>query len=219
MKKAAITPGVIVERVGDDLMVIVPGTTDVVSLSGRPAEVLLDVQAGREVDPSDPALKSLNDLGIVTSPGMSRRGLITAGALGAGAGVVMLSMPAAAAAESRLVKPPSSTAPSDDDASSGGPIRFRIDNISTLGGSTQGWTITIIEDVNDPNTPTSVPNGTAGTYTTETGIEVALTYDSSLQFGWVSASGQGKDADGPDFWYGELTFSIDDIDYVGVSAR
>jgi hypothetical protein len=100
MKKATVTPGVIVESVGDDLMVVVPGNSDVVSLTGRPAEVLLDVQAGRDVDPSDPALETLSDFGIVTSPGMSRRGLITAGALGAGAGVVMLSMPAAAAAGS-----------------------------------------------------------------------------------------------------------------------
>jgi len=201
MKKATVTPGVIFERVGDDLMVIVPGNSDVVSLSGRPHEVLLDVLAGREVDPSEPALKTLGDLGIVTSPGMSRRGLIKAGAIGAGAGIAVMAMPSVAA------------------ASSGGPIRFRIDTIVTSGGSTQGWTITIIEDGTDPNTPTNVPNGTTGTYTTETNIVVALTYNSSLQFGWVSASGQGIGAEGSDFWYGELTFSIGDIDYVGVSAR
>jgi len=101
MKKATITPGVIVERVGDDLMVIVPGNSEVVSLSGRPAEVLTDVQAGREVDPSEPALKLLSNLGIVTSPGMSRRGLIKVGAIGAGAGIAVMAMPGVAAASSQ----------------------------------------------------------------------------------------------------------------------
>jgi len=100
MKKATVTPGVIVERVGEELMVVIPGNSDVVSLTGRPAEVLVDVQAGKDVDPTEPALQTLSDLGILISPGMSRRGLITAGALGAGASVVMLSMPAAAAASS-----------------------------------------------------------------------------------------------------------------------
>jgi hypothetical protein len=100
MKKATVTPGVLVEHVGDDLMVIVPGNSDVISLSGRPAAVLVDVQAGREVDPSEPALKALSDLGIVTSPGMSRRGLIKAGAIGAGAGIAVLAMPNVAAASS-----------------------------------------------------------------------------------------------------------------------
>lgn len=101
MKKATLTPGVIVERVGDDLMVVVPGNSDVVSLSGRPAEVLVDVQEGKDVDPSEPALKTLNDLGIVTSPGMSRRGLIKAGAIGAGAGIAVMAMPSVAAASSQ----------------------------------------------------------------------------------------------------------------------
>jgi hypothetical protein len=100
MKKVTVTPGVIVERVGDDLMVIVPGNLDVVSLSGRPAEVLLEVQEGRDVDPSEPALKALSDLGIVSSPGMSRRGLIKVGAIGAGAGIAVMAMPSVAVASS-----------------------------------------------------------------------------------------------------------------------
>lgn len=95
-----VTPGVIVERVGDDLMVIVPGQTDVVSLSGHPVELLLDVKAGRKVDSTDPALGDLLDLGIVSAPGLSRRGLIKAGAIGAGAGIAVLAMPSVAAAAS-----------------------------------------------------------------------------------------------------------------------
>jgi hypothetical protein len=93
-------PGVIVERVGKDLMVIVPGNTDVVSLTGRPAEVLLEVAAGRKVDSAEPALRDLVDLGIVSASSLSRRGLIKAGAIGAGAGIAVLAMPGVAAASS-----------------------------------------------------------------------------------------------------------------------
>jgi hypothetical protein len=95
-----VTAGVIVERVGDDLVVIVPGNTDVVSLSGRPANVLLDVKAGRKVDSADPALRDLVDLGILSAPGFSRRGLVKAGVVGAGAGIAVLAMPGVAAASS-----------------------------------------------------------------------------------------------------------------------
>jgi len=101
MKKATVTRGVIVERVGEELMVVIPGNSDVVSLSGRPAEVLADVQAGKDVDPTEPALQTLSDLGIVTSPGMSRRGLIKAGAIGTGAGIAVMAMPSVAAASSQ----------------------------------------------------------------------------------------------------------------------
>lgn len=96
----SVTPGVIVERVGDDLMVIVPGNSDVVSLSGRHAEMLLDVKADRTVDSADPALHDLIDLGILSAPGLSRRGLIKVGAVGAGAGIAVLAMPGVAAAAS-----------------------------------------------------------------------------------------------------------------------
>ena len=100
MTKYSLTAGVIVERVGDDLMVVVPGNSDVVSLSGRPAEMLLDVKTGRKVDSSDPALRDLVDLGVISAPGLSRRGLIRVGAVGAGAGIAVLAMPGVAAASS-----------------------------------------------------------------------------------------------------------------------
>lgn len=100
MTKYSLTPGAIVERIGDDLMVVVPGQTDVVSLSGRPADVLLRLAAGTGVDPSEPALRDLIQLGIISAPGLSRRGLIRAGAVGAGAGIAVLAMPSVAAASS-----------------------------------------------------------------------------------------------------------------------
>ena len=116
MKNVSVTPGVIVERVGDDLMVIIPGNTDVVSLSGRVADILLDVKAGKTVDSNDPAVHDLITLGVLTAPGMSRRGLITAGAIGAGAGIAIMAMPAAAAALSG----PGDEDDDDDDEVAGG---------------------------------------------------------------------------------------------------
>jgi hypothetical protein len=97
----SIAPGVIIEHVGADVVVMLPGFTEVIKLSGDAAHTLRNIQAGDvHVLPSE-AVSELVHRGIVVSQaGMSRRGLITAVALGAGAGIVMLSMPAAAAAGS-----------------------------------------------------------------------------------------------------------------------
>jgi hypothetical protein len=99
-QKYAITSGVMIERVGEDLMVIVPGHADVVKLGGVSAAVLLDVQAGTPVNSNDPVVAELVDLGIVSAPGLSRRRLIRVGAIGAGAGIAVLAMPGVAAASS-----------------------------------------------------------------------------------------------------------------------
>lgn len=103
MMNYSLADGLIVERLGDDLMVIVPGRTDVVSLSGRPAKIVIDLQAGTGVEPSEPALRDLVDLGVITAPGLSRRGLIKVGAAGAGASIAVLAMPGVAAASSSPV--------------------------------------------------------------------------------------------------------------------
>jgi hypothetical protein len=100
VKNLSLSPGVIVERVGDDLMVMVPGNTEVVKLSGASAAVLLDVQAGTPVSSADPGMSDLIGAGIVLTPGVSRRGLLKTGAIGAGAGVALLAMPGVAAAAS-----------------------------------------------------------------------------------------------------------------------
>jgi len=218
VKKTTLIPGVIVERVGDDLMVIVPGNNDVVSLSGRPADVLADVQEGRVVDPSEPALKTLNDLGIVTSPGMSRRGLITAGALGAGAGVVMLSMPAAAAAGSG---PEGANGDDDYDAPSADPITFNHWGGSASRGQVGPWTVQVLMagegfgnvPDRDPDAPTP-EDGTSGIYTTESDIVVAVTYNAEDD--WWEGQSNSTTVDSLEFYFGVLTFSDGVNDYVGV---
>lgn len=101
-KSVSLVAGVVVERVGDDLLVVVPGNTSVVSLSGRSAEVLADVEAGKRVDSTELALRELVELGIVSAPGLSRRGLIKAGAIGAGASIAVLSFPSAPASSAMV---------------------------------------------------------------------------------------------------------------------
>jgi len=129
-----VLPGVIVERVGSDLMVIVPGHTDVVALSGHTVDVFLDVKDGRKVDPSDPALRDLIDRGIISAVGLSRRGLVRTGALAAGAGIAVLAMPGVAAASSRPGPPPGGT---DDEEQQKGVEEAPVQRTQLVGAFTR----------------------------------------------------------------------------------
>lgn len=133
MTKYSLTPGVLIERVGGDLMVVVPGKSNFVRLSGSVAEVLLDVQAGRSVSSSHSALSDLVNLGILNPPGMSRRGLVKAGAVGVGAGIAVMAMPSVAMASSASATPQAFWWPSSE---SGEFYRFFLSyaSISTLRG-------------------------------------------------------------------------------------
>ena len=101
-----LVSGVVVEVVGDDVLVVVPGTTDALSLSGEAAKTVLTIQAGQSVSSSDPVVGELVARGVIEVPGLSRRGLIRAGAVGAGAGIAVFALPSVAAASSP-VQPPS----------------------------------------------------------------------------------------------------------------
>jgi hypothetical protein len=139
----SLVAGLVVERVGDDLMVIVPGNSDVVSLSGRPAEVLSDVEAGRQVDSTNPALLDLVDLGIVSAPGLSRRGLIKAGAVGVGVGVASLALPTAAFASSAN--------------------RDSITGIYSMAGEGNPWGFLVLKDDVSAGTPETLTLTVGGT--------------------------------------------------------
>jgi hypothetical protein len=95
--------GVVVEEVGDDLMVMVPGSPEILSLSGAAAEVVRKCRTGDSVT-SDAVTNELTQAGVLESSALSRRGLIKAGAIGAGAGIAVLSMPGVAAASSEGCK-------------------------------------------------------------------------------------------------------------------
>lgn len=100
MKSAQLAKGVVLEQVGSDLWVVVPGRLDVLRLTGEAALMLSKIQSGVGVDLTSPVARELISLGIVEIPGISRRGLIKAGAIGAGAGIAVMALPGIAAASS-----------------------------------------------------------------------------------------------------------------------
>ena len=101
MKKTmTLAPGAVIEPVGDDVMVMTPGNTDILRISGPAADTLRTIVAGQPINPLAPTVIELADQGIISTSGMSRRGLIRAGAIGAGAGIAFLAMPTAAMASS-----------------------------------------------------------------------------------------------------------------------
>ena len=101
MKKTlTLAPGAVIEPVGNDVMVMIPGNTDILRISGPAADTLRTIVAGQPIDPTTPTVLELANQGIISPSGMSRRGLIRAGAIGTGAGIAALTMPSVAAAAS-----------------------------------------------------------------------------------------------------------------------
>ena len=100
LKDFSVAPDAVVEVVGADVLVHLPGSSEVIRLSGATAEAFLAIQAGEQVDSLDKAVHELVAIGVVQSRGLSRRGLVKAGAIGAGAGIAVLAMPSIAAASS-----------------------------------------------------------------------------------------------------------------------
>ena len=99
--RPSIAPGVMIESIAEDLLVMVPGREQVLRLSGEAAELVRTVQAGGQVDLSSDSAVELVELGVVGGvTALSRRGLLRAGAVGTGIGMAALAMPSVAAAVS-----------------------------------------------------------------------------------------------------------------------
>jgi hypothetical protein len=103
--KVSLVENLVVENVGADVMVMVPGADQVVSLSGESARVVRALLESGAADlQSSDVLDELIRCGVVhpelEAAGLSRRGLLIGGAGIAGAGVLALSMPTAAMASS-----------------------------------------------------------------------------------------------------------------------
>lgn len=160
----ALNEGVVLERVGDEVLAVVPGDRNVLKVSGEAAKFLLDVEAGKPVDSAHPLVQEFSNLGIIQPPkSVSRRGLVKAGAIGAGAGIAMLAMPSVAAAASgggtlvlTLVEwyPPPAAGSGDFAVDFGVPLSFDL--------------ATVISDVtveadDTPGTGFWAPNGVDGT--------------------------------------------------------
>jgi hypothetical protein len=97
--RVRLAAGVVVEEMGPDVVVMVPDSSEVLTLTGDAAGLLRDVQAGATVR-LGALVSELVQLGVLDTSGLSRRGFVKAGAIGAGAGIAVLSMPGVAAASS-----------------------------------------------------------------------------------------------------------------------
>ena len=99
-----IADGVILEDLGHELLLTVPGSGQAVRVGGEGKQVLGAVRSGVAVDSGSPIVAQLVDAGVLTSTaGISRRGLVRAGAVGAAAGVAVFAMPSVSLASSSEV--------------------------------------------------------------------------------------------------------------------
>lgn len=97
--RVIIAPGVLIEDFGSHLLVMVPGSGDVLTLSGASADLVRDLQQGSLISIGACGSELLRR-GILKPAGISRRSLLAAGTITATAGIGVLSLPAAAASSS-----------------------------------------------------------------------------------------------------------------------
>lgn len=145
-----LSEGVLVEKLGSECVVFVPGRKDVLTLSGDMARVVVSISAGKPVSMSDPGVSELVDLGVVSAPSaLSRRGVLSVGAVGVGAGVAALAMPSVAAASSPSVLTDGGDSEGDlngGGSSSAGPFagfEYNDRGASQFAGDVQFGTITL----------------------------------------------------------------------------
>jgi len=100
VNQPCIAQGVLIEKIGEELVVVIPGSHEALRVTGQEALALSEIKSGHVVNADSPAVLKLAELGVIDVPGLSRRGLIKAGAIGAGAGIAVLAMPSVAAASS-----------------------------------------------------------------------------------------------------------------------
>lgn len=98
----SLAPSHVIEKVGEDVVVLIPESKEVLKLSGELANLVYtasisgSVEVPEGVDPSE-----LVDRGIIVLDSYpTRRTFLKAGAVGAGASVVALGLPSVAAASS-----------------------------------------------------------------------------------------------------------------------
>lgn len=95
-----LSEGVVVEQVGQDMVVLVHDS-NVVTLTGQAADVVGRVVAGEPVDASSEAVAALVDAGVLSvQKGLSRRSVVRWGVVAGGVGVSTLALPSVAAAAS-----------------------------------------------------------------------------------------------------------------------
>jgi hypothetical protein len=121
MQQVFLADNIVVENVGHDLLVFLPGSSDILRLSGEPADLLRSVVDGKIPNSVDSGVvHRLIELGVLRSPAISRRHFVGASALGLGAGLSLMALPHTAAAASSTAQAPS-TDPSPTPRSTGLP--------------------------------------------------------------------------------------------------
>lgn len=96
-----LSPGVIVEDLGSDSVVLIAGRSEVLTLSGEAADTLRQIRLGGNSDRADTAISELLRHGVIRPvDGVSRRSVFQAGLIGVGTGIATLAMPTAATAAS-----------------------------------------------------------------------------------------------------------------------
>lgn len=215
-----LAKGVVAENMGDTVLVMIPGQTEVLRLTGPAADVVTAVTSGHPVsDENRELLEELGHLGVITTP-MSRRSLLRVGAIGAGAGVAVLAMPSVAAAAS-LVEDEGST---DNDTAGGGvsnelfvsfvggAISSNLDN----GGIATRDSILVAVRRRD-NSPVGISVGTIGDLVLEDGTDLELLWDGDEEAFFLGGLNLNNDA----FTAGThtLTFPLEDGTPVSLSFR
>ena len=172
--RIVLSPHAVIEDLGHEVMVVVPGQSSALKLSGPHAEAVRSLQAGRSVYVPTDVVVELADWGVVQQKAtMSRRSLIRAGAVGAGAGVAALAMPSVAAASS-----PDS---GDDNGDDSGPV-FDGWQVTSVGWGTTSSadnalsvTVAAIDTNGQLNTVyREIPSGRSGTVTFQDNTTLAV---------------------------------------------
>ena len=138
-----LAPGVIVENLGSDSAVFVPGVAEVLTLSGDAATVIRRIRNGESVVGAQAVVSDLVARGVIQpAHGMSRRGVVRAGVIGAGAGIAALAMPSVAAASS-----------TGDGGSSGGGVvaTFVFVSKEVVSGTPDEFRVTVKAQDSDGN--------------------------------------------------------------------
>lgn len=95
-------PGLHVETLDDEILILIPDRTDVLELRGDAARAFVLADRGCDVVPDDltVAMAGLVQAGVVTARGWSRRKVIQLGGVAAAAAISVIALPSIAAADS-----------------------------------------------------------------------------------------------------------------------
>lgn len=131
----SLLSGTVVEKCGEDFLILLPDSKEVRSVTGASAEIVRKLSDyGSHVLPASEALDGLVEAGIVSVEGVSRRGVFRLGAVGLAAGATTLLLPTAAAATSGC--PVISAVPDNGYGGAAVWFRFRA-NSGTIDNRTQ----------------------------------------------------------------------------------